>query len=101
MSVSFFLVLQIARAAWRSVVGPHRAGVNSMNGDLCVWTKPNVKSTGGNRLCQTIEFVLILYRSEDGQMSASHFNLVASPDGCIGPKHWDYRRVQQRVCCLC
>ena len=63
-------------------------------GDFCAWVKPNVKSLGGNRLTQTLEFFLILYYSHDGKMNACHFNFDAQD---IRPKSIEHPRVISKV----
>jgi hypothetical protein len=65
-------------------------------GDLCVWNKDNVKSTGGNRLTQNCEFFLVFYYSEFGKMSASHFNFEAADNR---PKSISHNRVIKKVIC--
>lgn len=63
-------------------------------GDLCVWTKDNVHSTGGNRLTQNCEFFLVLYYSTDGKMSPSHFSFVKKDNR---PKSIRHNRVIKKV----
>ena len=75
-------------------MGDCAAGDTSKDGDLCVWIKPNVSSTGGNRLTQTVEFILVLRYGKNGMVQDSHFNYDKSDNR---NKHWIYRRVQKKV----
>ena len=53
------IFLQVCRAAWKLVMGGFAAGEE--HGTLCIWSKPNVKSMGGNRLTQNFECFLIFF----------------------------------------
>jgi hypothetical protein len=91
--------VQRCRKAWLEVMGEMSAGVREEDdeksaGDLCVWVKENVKSTGGNRLTQTCEFFLVFYYSSVGKMSPLHFNFLATDDR---PKSIIHNRVLKKV----
>jgi hypothetical protein len=91
--------VQNCRRAWLEVMGEKSAGVREEEdgksaGDVCVWVKENVKSTGGNRLVQTCEFFLIFYYSSVGKMSPLHFNFSPTDER---PKSIIHNRVLKKV----
>ena len=86
---------QMARDVWMSVMQNQNAGIAA--GDVCVWHKPNLSTTGGLRLTQTHELFLMFYFSNTGVLTPAHFNFQPSEPR---PKTLTFRRVQLKVCDL-